>query len=776
VLRSYRFLLLAGIFCFPGFRNLVSAEQPRKLLTVADDIGVSQLICVESCVRFSPDRNFFVVYGERGRADLNQVEDFLRFYRTKDIDNFVAHPNESRSPTAAWVVSRFAKDAGMSSEGVIGFQWRWLADSSGVAFLERASNGNQQLLVADLQKKKVETLTPATENVEKFDIRDRKHYAYTASRINDAEEEKELAGRKAPAIAGAGLSIEQLLLPDDPVVIQLVSKHTYDLWAVMDGKRVEVTHDGAPVVAREDLVLSPDGWSLITEMPVAEVPKSWETLYPPPYTSSAWRIRGGSSANNYVLINLETGAIKSLTDAPTSWSGGWDVLGDPSWSSDGKEVVLPGTFIQSKASVPTRPCVAVVDLSSNTRTCVEDLKARTATGVEEGFHRIFSVQFAPADRHKLFVTFQKHGEAWFSLGTTEYERTDQGAWQVASQQDGMPPLGHEGLTVTVKQGLNEPPLVVASTKEASRVIWDPNPQLKSLELGEASIYTWKDRDGRSLRGGLYKPPDFKAGQHYPLVIQTHGFDDGMFEPSGSFPTAFAARELAAAGIMVLQSEDGAQGCASSVTSEEGPCAVLAYESAAKQLVADGLVDPERIGIIGFSRSCFYVMQTLTTGSLQFKAASVTDGVMFNYMQYILNPERMSGEAHAIIGAPPFGKGLEQWFKRSPGFNLDKVSAPLRVVAVGPVSLLDMWEPYAGLHYLKKPADLIMLNATAHVLSNPAERMAAQSGTVDWFRFWLQGYEDPDPAKAEQYKRWRDLRKMQAENDKKSASEATQVSH
>src|SRR5207237_1149852 len=174
------------------------------------------------------------------------------------------------------------------------------------------------------------------------------------------------------------------------------------------------------------------------------------------------------------------------------------------------------------------------------------------------------------------------------------------------------------------------------------------------------------------------------------------------------------------------------------------------------------------GLIGFSRSCFYVMETLTSGSLHFKAASVTDGVMFNYLQYILDPERMSGEAHAIIGAPPFGEGLQQWFKKSPGFNLDKISAPLMVVGVGRVSLLDMWEPYAALHALKKPVDLIMLNASAHVVSNPAERLAAQGGTIDWFRFWLQDYEDPDPAKAEQYKRWRDLRKAYLENERKPA--------
>jgi hypothetical protein len=79
----------------------------------------------------------------------------------------------------------------------------------------------------------------------------------------------------------------------------------------------------------------------------------------------------------------------------------------------------------------------------------------------------------------------------------------------------------------------------------------------------------------------------------------------------------------------------------------------------------------------------------------------------------------------------------------------------------------MWDAYAGLRYLHKPTDLIIFNTDEHVLTNPAMRLASQGGSVDWFQFWLQGYEDPDPAKQEQYKRWRDLRKMQQENDAKA---------
>src|SRR5439155_7766532 len=89
---------------------------------------------------------------------------------------------------------------------------------------------------------------------------------------------------------------------------------------------------------------------------------------------------------------------------------------------------------------------------------------------------------------------------------------------------------------------------------------------------------------------------------------------------------------------------------------------------------------------------------------------------------------------------------------------------LMMVAQGRWDALLMWAPYAGLHYLQKPVDLIVLKTSEHNLTNPRTRLLSQGGTVDWFRFWLQGYEDPDPAKAEQYKRWRELRKMQVDGE------------
>src|SRR5439155_24912150 len=120
------------------------------------------------------------------------------------------------------------------------------------------------------------------------------------------------------------------------------------------------------------------------------------------------------------------------------------------------------------------------------------------------------------------------------------------------------------------------------------------------------------------------------------------------------------------------------------------------------------------------------------------------------------------EFAAINGGAPWGKALDLWRERAPGFNLDRVTAPLRLEAIGLPAVLEEWEPYAGLLLQHKPVELFVIPEGTHLLVKPWERLASSQSNVDWFRFWLKGEEDPDTAKAEQYARWRELRKLQQE--------------
>jgi dipeptidyl aminopeptidase/acylaminoacyl peptidase len=748
--------------------TILLAQQTKKAFTVADEIGIAHFgdpyYKEAEVLIFSPDGNYFAVDTERGRLELDRVDDTLRFYRVEDVAEFVNNSRGLQPPPPVWIVNRSGE------EGPIIRNWRWLPDSTGVVFLERQTDGRERLVLADLRTKTIEPLTSATESVGEFDIRDRRHYVYTT--VDPDETAKKQQERRGPQVVGTGRSLFELLLPDDPRTVQLSSPPRY-LWAVVDQRRFEVKHEGTPLAPQGYLTLSPDGISLATTLAVSDIPPSWPVLYPPPYPSSPYRIRPGvadSSAHQFVLIGLESGSVATLADAPTSEDAGWPVHGIPNWSSDGKAILLPGTFIQSKDQAASRPCVAIVDLPSNMRTCIETLKGRTETGLEEGYHTVRDARFVGVGRQHIVVSFYKNDD--HSVGTTEYEQGSDGSWSVVAQADLASANRSKGLEVTVKESLTEPPLLVAKGTKEARVIWDPNPQLKNIELTEAHVFSWKDTKGHEWRGGLYGPRNYKIGQRYPLVIQTHGFEESEFRPSGIYPTAYAARALAAAGILVLQAPIG--NCPG-VTPEEGPCVVSGYEAAVHQLVSEGLVDPERIGIIGFSWPCFHVMEALTMSSLNITAASVTDGTMTDYFQYLVteegsdkeNSNAIAYQDDTIIGNRPFGEGLQLWLMRSPTFQLDKVKAPLLVVGQGPDTLLFMWGTYAGLRYLHKPVDLIMLNTDEHVLTNPSLRMASQGGSVDWFRFWLQGYEDPDPSKVEQYRRWRNARILREANEIRS---------
>jgi len=758
-------VFLMFILCWAPINLTVGAyptpSGTERLFTVADDIGMSHF--AESPIAFSPNRRYFIVQTERGLLNLNQPESTLRVYETEALQKILLKGGTLSDAKPVWTITKSTY-----KDGPIVTSLKWLADSSGFAFLVKTSSGRDQLLIADVHRHILEPLTPSSQHVTGFDIRDRRHFVYAI--LSPSIGAPKISA--ATSTVGTGRSMYELLFPTDFVLLSNV----YDLgelWAVVEGRRFRVQDRLRPSEpmsiyywGQRTLALSPDGRFVITALAFPNVPEDWPTLYPSGVSSAAYQIRPGVQAPTalsgylyalgYALVDLHTGETKFLTNAPIGVSAAWVVLPGAAWSANGKSVVLVNTFLSESSERNPRqhPCVAVVDLEKDSQACIQQLKKHT----DKGFRRIHKVYFESGNNTKVNIEYC----ADCPNETVTYSRNVEGVWNTAV---GVERTTNEKTAVhlSIQQDLNREPELIATDVGTGKagMLWDPNPQFKSIALGEESVLKWKDQNGRDWVGGLFRPPGYVQGHHYPLVIQTHGFSEHDFEPSGAFPTAFAARELSAAGIVVLQVRD----CPASVDSSEAACQIAGYESAVDQLAADGIIDRSHVGIIGFSRTCYYVLGALTNSRLHIEAASITDGVQESYLQYIINVDTLdnilSREAEAIIGSRPFGDGLQQWLKRSPGFNLDKVHAPLQIVAIGRASLLfEMLESYAGLRYLHKPVDLIVLGEGTHILSNPAQRMVSQGGSVDWFRFWLKGEEDPDPAKVGQYARWRELRRMQ----------------
>jgi dipeptidyl aminopeptidase/acylaminoacyl peptidase len=751
--------------------HVVSAQAKRRF-SVTDDIALSHFGDIYTGliepISFSPDMHYAIVDTERGLLREDRSESTLRVFRMDDIRRFVAHSQIEQSPRPIWVICKSTY-----KDGPVIANLQWLPDGSGFAFLLRVNSGNYQLYLARLGTRSLVPLTPETQHVTGFAIRDRQHFVYSVLSEEIARQAEIEAN--APAIVGTGRSLADLLFTADKYPSLMSRWHDYsDLWAVENNRRfrVEDRATGKQIHlysnGTQALTLSPDGRSLITIRPVPSIPVEWETEYPPPYPSMPYRIKAGRQdlsafegfqyVSEYVWINLVSGEVRSLTSAPTGFSAGWWHIPEAKWSPNGHEVLLSNSFVQPGTPGPTaeknRPCVVIVDLHINAISCLDRLKGVSEIGHEEGYGRLSDLRFAEAGSKAIVTYGLLNGEERVLI----CPHTDDGSWSCSTGAARPSASTSEQVKLEINQSFINPPVLIAANSASglSRTLLDPNPQLKGVELGAVSVYTWKDKTGREWKGGLYKPQDYVPHRSYPLVIQTHGFSESEFAPSGVYPTGLAARELASAGILVLQVPD----CPMRMTEEEADCNVAGWEAAVEQLASTGAIDINRVGVIGFSRTCYYVLRALTSSKIHFRAASITDGINFTYFEYISTVDPVeggfTGQMEKVIGARPFGEGIKQWLTHSPEFSMDKVTAPVQVVANGRCTIQEMWGPYALLRLQQKPVDLIILRSGTHVLTNPKEQFASQSGTVDWFRFWLQGYEDPDASKASQYGRWRQM--------------------
>src|SRR5579862_8057032 len=117
-----------SISCFVCIVPRCYAQQGKKPFTVSDEIGLTFFNSPGNGwpeLRVSPDGKYFAVWTERGRLDLNRVEDSLRFYSTSSVKDFLQHSHVSQPPAPVWIMDRIGK------EGRIISDWRWLPDSGG---------------------------------------------------------------------------------------------------------------------------------------------------------------------------------------------------------------------------------------------------------------------------------------------------------------------------------------------------------------------------------------------------------------------------------------------------------------------------------------------------------------------------------------------------------------------------------------------------------------------------------------------------------------------
>lgn len=752
-------LFLAGSL-FSG--AMLGADLPRKPFTVRDSIALTKLLDFttpdgeQTAALFSPDHLHVISLTRRGDLERNVNVETLQVFDVHEILTYLSSSKVESEPSPKELV---AVDARQPWDGIAHVIWQ---DNQRVCFTAKLNSHLTQVFSINIMNGKMNQLTHSTLDVLSFAVAADKVVYYTlASTTNSGPEDVDWR------------SFSELIEPDG------AAAHGSPLVALFaESTRSEQVRRIDMPVSRlsqtfQRIWIAPTGNYAIGFRPAASWTSYWADYKIPHYDLfgySADKMGGDYTSpevqnrTQYQLIDLRNGSAKSLLDAPSGFLAQNETPPVVFWPSDGKSVIVSNTFLPLNTGNPAAdhqrelgPAIAEIDLSSGKITEITPEPYITPE-IERGaapMEHIASIEWDAKD-NVLTVRTRQQSKATSSQA---FRKVDV-AWRSEPSRSEEPSSKQE-VEVKREEGLNERPKLYANGGSCAcrKVLYDPNPQADQFTFGHAEVFEWTDKNAILWRGGVIYPIGYVKGKSYPLIVQTHGFNPNEFLVDGpdGYTTAFAAQAFANAGFIVLQIEDNRR--AMTIDEREGPLYAEGFHAGIEKLISEGLADPAKVGLICFSRTGWHTLHFLKQYPDMLAAVTMADAGLIGYVADMLS---VNSSKDFKMQFPKVVGGIrkpEEWIAKSPMYKLSDIETPVRLEANDPGSAVATWEMYWLLRSANRPVDFIYFSKGNHILFSPANRLGSQGGNVDWFRFWLQGLEDPDPKKAEQNKRWRDLRRQ-----------------
>jgi dipeptidyl aminopeptidase/acylaminoacyl peptidase len=339
--------------------------------------------------------------------------------------------------------------------------------------------------------------------------------------------------------------------------------------------------------------------------------------------------------------------------------------------------------------------------------------------------------------------------------------------------------------ICVRETPSLPPHVAAIDYGTGAVVTvgDVNPAFADITLGNVERFEWDTPKFQwSEPGGAYAgvypprtygyilyPPAFDPTRQYPVFISPYsaaGFDNATNQE-------YALHALAANGFVVL-STNFPTGSPEAMVRYGEKYIQLAYsadlgfphlsmymESTVRALdtvAARGFIDEQRVGIGGVSHGAFvplYLVQKYD----RIAAVAVSGGSWSRDEYYWPTP--LGRASLGVMGnwmMKPVGPGLDFWKQIDLADNVETIEAPI-LINVPAHETYSLTRLLNHMTEAGKPYDAYVFPMETHLKWQAAHLDAIMRRNLDWFRFWLQSHEDPDPDKAEQYSRWRKLREL-----------------
>lgn len=318
-----------------------------------------------------------------------------------------------------------------------------------------------------------------------------------------------------------------------------------------------------------------------------------------------------------------------------------------------------------------------------------------------------------------------------------------------------------------------------------RVLADVNPEFRNIRLGKVERFEWDtpkfawSEPGQPLHGYfaerafgyIYYPPDFDSSRKYPVYINPYdanGFENGTTQETPS-------NLLAAHGMVVLNTGFPRAVRANFAPSLDArklmyspeldfPHLSMFGESTLRALdsvIARGFIDERRVGIGGVSNGAFVPLFIVQRHD-RFAAVSIASSI-WTQLDYYMTTRKLRRNGEPVPWqVKPEGAGMKVWRGVDLADNVETIEAPI-LMQLPLAETPRMWRLIRHMDDAGKPYDAYVFRDETHIKWQPAHLHTIVQRNLDWFEFWLQDREDPDPAKAEQYTRWRKLKELHQAN-------------
>jgi dipeptidyl aminopeptidase/acylaminoacyl peptidase len=270
-----------------------------------------------------------------------------------------------------------------------------------------------------------------------------------------------------------------------------------------------------------------------------------------------------------------------------------------------------------------------------------------------------------------------------------------------------------------------------------------NANLPALPLGKTEILRWKSQDGQEIEGLLTYPVGYEAGQRVPLLLEVHG------GPAGVYTESFIARAqlyplaaFAARGYAVLRANprgSSGYGRAFRFANEKdwGGGDYRDLMAGVDHVIAMGVADPDRLGVMGWSYGGF-MTSWIITQTKRFKAASVGAGVT-NLMSFNGTSD-IPGFVPDYFGAQAW-ENLELYRDHSALFQVGGVTTPTLIQhpeADVRVPISQGYELYNALKQQGVPTRMLVLPRQPHGPNEPKMVLKVMQTNLEWFDQYLGG--------------------------------------